>query len=79
MGINEYICISQKPNFTTMEKYKDTMKIILYVIVFSYLLISQLMTFIFWLDMMLEHNIITVIFIAPFIAEYKGLLWPFYI
>lgn len=62
-----------------MGKYKDTMKIILYVIVFSYMLISQLMTFIFWLDMMLEHNIIAVIFIDPFIAELKGLLWPFFI
>ena len=62
-----------------MGKYKDTMKIILYVIVFSYMLISQIMTFIFWLDMMLEHNIIAVIFIDPFIAELKGLLWPFFI
>lgn len=62
-----------------MGKYKDMMQIFLYVIVYLYLLISQIMTFIFWLDMMLEHNIIAVIFIDPFIAELKGLLWPFFI
>lgn len=62
-----------------MGKYKVATQIFLYAIVFSYMLISQLMTFIFWLDMMFEHNIITVIFIAPFIAELKGLLWPFFI
>jgi hypothetical protein len=43
------------------------------------MIVSQIMTVIFWLDMMLEDNIIAVIFIDPFIAELKGLLWPFFI
>jgi hypothetical protein len=37
------------------------------------------MTVVFWWEMMLEDNIIATIFIDPFIAEIKGVLWPFFI
>lgn len=60
-------------------KGKSTLQIILYVVLWLYIVISQIMTVVFWWEMMLEDNIIATIFIDPFIAEIKGVLWPFFI
>lgn len=62
-----------------MGNNKNIVLTILYVIFYLYMIVSQIMTVIFWLEMMLEDNIIAVIFIDPFIAELKGLFWPFFI
>jgi hypothetical protein len=60
-------------------KGKSILQIILYVVLWLYIVISQIMTVVFWWEMMLEDNIIATIFIDPFIAEIKGVLWPFFI
>ena len=60
-------------------KGKSILQIILYVVLWLYIVISQIMTVVFWWEMMLEDNIIATIFIYPFIAEIKGVLWPFFI
>ena len=60
-------------------KGKSILQIILYVVLWLYIVISQIMTVVFWWEMMLEDNIIATIFIDPFIAEIKGILWPFFI
>lgn len=60
-------------------KGKNILQIILYVVLWLYIVISQIMTVVFWWEMMLEDNIIATIFIDPFIAEIKGVLWPFFI
>lgn len=60
-------------------KEKSILQIILYVVLWLYIVISQIMTVVFWWEMMLEDNIIATIFIDPFIAEIKGVLWPFFI
>lgn len=60
-------------------KGKSILQIILYVVLWLYIVISQIMTIVFWWEMMLEDNIIATIFIDPFIAEIKGVLWPFFI
>lgn len=57
----------------------NILQTILYVILWLYLIISQIMTVVFWWEMMLEDNIIQIIFFDPIIAEFKGLLWPFFI
>lgn len=62
-----------------MGNNKNIVLTILYIIFYLYIIVSQIMTVIFWLEMMLEDNIIAVIFIDPFIAELKGLFWPFFI
>jgi hypothetical protein len=60
-------------------KSKSILQIVLYVALWLYIVISQIMTVVFWWEMMLEDNIIATIFIDPFIAEIKGILWPFFI
>lgn len=60
-------------------KSKSILQIVLYVALWLYIVISQIMTVVFWWEMMLEDNIIATIFIDPFIAEIKGVLWPFFI
>ena len=60
-------------------KGKSILQIILYIVLWLYIVISQIMTVVFWWEMMLEDNIIATIFIDPFIAEIKGVLWPFFI
>ena len=60
-------------------KGKSILQIILYVVLWLYIVISQIMTVVFWWEMMLEDNIFATIFIDPFIAEIKGVLWPFFI
>ena len=60
-------------------KGKSILQIILYVVLWLYIVISQIMTVVFWWEMMLEDNNIATIFIDPFIAEIKVVLWPFFI
>lgn len=44
-----------------------------------YGVISQIMAIYFWWKMMKEDDFIMGILIDPFIAEFKGILWPFFI
>ena len=43
-----------------------------------YLLISQLMSVIFFIDICKEwDSLVGIIFLGPFVAEFKGLFWIF--
>lgn len=44
-----------------------------------YFISTQIMGIYFWWKMMKKDSFITAILIDPFIAEFKGLLWPFFI
>jgi hypothetical protein len=52
---------------------------VLSVIGYIYLIISQIMTIYFWWQYAHEHGFWGSIFIAPFVAEFKGILWVFFI
>ena len=44
-----------------------------------YFLVSQLIALYFWYLIAQEHGFLYTLFIGPFEAELKGLLWPFFI
>lgn len=44
-----------------------------------YFLVSQFIAVYFWYELAQEHGFLYTIFIGPFEAELKGLLWPFFI
>lgn len=51
-----------------------------YYLFMTYLIISQIMTLVYFIDFCKEwDNILKIIFIAPFLAELKGLFWIFLI
>lgn len=58
---------------------KDLFSNILSIIFCIYLCSTQIMSIYFWWYMMKEDNFFVGIFIDPFIAEFKGFLWPFFI
>lgn len=60
-------------------KTKDTLQIILGFIIQGYILVSQIMALIFLWRMIKEDSFVVAMFIDPFIAEFKGILWPFFI
>lgn len=49
------------------------------ILVPIYILISQIATFIFWIQYCKKDSILEIILIDPFISELKGLLWPFFV
>lgn len=49
------------------------------MLIWLYVLISQIMTIYFWWQYAKEDNFLTALFIDPFLAEFKGLLWIFFI
>ena len=57
----------------------DTLQTILGAVIGIYFIISQIITIVFWWKMMKEDSFFMGIFVDPFIAEFKGLLWPFFI
>jgi len=44
-----------------------------------YIISTQIMTVYFWWGMMKEDNFFVGIFIDPFVAEFQGIFWPFFI
>lgn len=44
-----------------------------------YLFSTQIMTVVFWWRMLKDSGFFRAMFINPFIAEFKGLLWPFFV
>lgn len=50
------------------------------ILLWIYVVISQIMTVVFFIDLCKEwDSIIKIIFLGPFLAELKGLLWFFFI
>ncbi len=43
-----------------------------------YFIASQFWALYFWYDWALDHNFWSAMFIGPFVGEFKGLLWPFF-
>lgn len=62
-----------------MEKENSALKSIAGGLLGLYSLSTQIMAIYFWWKLMKEDNFIMAIFIDPFIAEFKGILWPFFI
>lgn len=52
---------------------------ILGVLVVLYIISAEIFAVCFWWLMAKEDSFLTTILIDPFIAEFKGLLWPFFI
>ena len=52
---------------------------ILGVLVVLYIISAEIFAVYFWWLMAKEDTFLTTILIDPFIAEFKGLLWPFFI
>ena len=46
---------------------------------YLYLFISQIMAAYFWWLYAITHGFLSTIFIGPLVAEFKGLLWIFFI
>ena len=49
------------------------------VILWIYGIISQIMTIYFWWQMMKEDSFLMSILVDPFIAEFKGIFWIFFV
>lgn len=44
-----------------------------------YCISTQIMAFYFWWNLMKADSFVKAFFVDPFIAEFKGILWPFFI
>ena len=60
-------------------KENNTFSTVLSVILGLYILISQIMTFVFFIDYCRTDSIVKIIFIDTLLSEIKGLLWIFFI
>jgi len=49
------------------------------IIIYIYLLIAHVFTFYFWYQWAQNHSFLNSLFIGPIVAEFKGLLFPFFI
>jgi hypothetical protein len=49
------------------------------IILWIYLICSQIFTLYFWYLWSNDHSFINTIVIGPFVSEFKGLLFPFFI
>lgn len=52
---------------------------VLGVLAVLYIISAEIFAVYFWWLMAKEDSFLTTILIDPFIAEFKGLLWPFFI
>ena len=52
---------------------------VLVIVGYIYLFISQIMTLYYWWDWAQDHGFWSCVFIGPLVAEFKGLLWIFFI
>lgn len=57
----------------------DTGLTIVMYLVAIYLIVAQILMLYFWYIIAQIHGFAYTIFIGPFEAEIKGLLWPFFI
>lgn len=48
-------------------------------LLYLYLIIAHVGTLYFWYLWSQDHGFLSTIFIGPFVAEFKGLLFPFFI
>ena len=58
---------------------KDTGLTMAMSMLMIYFLVSQVLAVYFWYLIAKEHGFLYTIFIGPFEAELKGLLWPIFI
>jgi len=58
---------------------KDTGLTIAMSMLMIYFLLSQVFAVYFWYLLAQDHGFLYTIFIGPFEAEFKGLLWPIFI
>ena len=58
---------------------KETGLTIVMSLLMIYFLVSQLLAVYFWYQLAQDHGFLYTIFIGPFEAEFKGLLWPIFI
>lgn len=58
---------------------KDNFATFYVLLFYCYLITSQICTAYFWYDWSQEHNFVSSMLIGPFVAEFKGLLFPFFI
>lgn len=49
------------------------------VILYVYLIISQFLAVYFWYLWSKEHDFLSTVFIGPIVAEFKALLFPFFL
>ena len=52
---------------------------ILSVLIYLYILVSQIFAAYFWYEYAQDHGFLSTLFIGPIIGEIKGLLFPFFI
>ena len=52
---------------------------IIYFLLFIYVMVSQVLALYFWYLWAQCHGFWSTVFIGPFVSEFKGILWPFFI
>jgi hypothetical protein len=52
---------------------------ILSVLIYLYILVSQIFAAYFWYEFAQDHGFLSTLFIGPIVGEIKGLLFPFFI
>lgn len=72
-----FLCLYAKTE--TMKKENSTLKTVIGGLLGLYAFSTQIMAVYFWWQLMKKDSFIMGIFIDPFIAEFKGILWPFFI
>lgn len=53
--------------------------IMLYYLTMLYIMIGQIFALYFWHDYAQSHGFLASLFIGPFVGEFKGLLFPFFV
>ena len=62
-----------------MSKFSDSLSGVVGCLIGLYFLISQIMSFVFFIEYCRQDPILMIIFVDSFLAEIKGLLWIFFI
>jgi hypothetical protein len=52
---------------------------IIYILFVGYIILSQIFALYFWYEWAQDHSFFSALFIGPFVAEIKGLAWPWFI
>lgn len=52
--------------------------VILYVLVYIYILVSEIFAAYYWYEYAQDHGFLSSLFIGPIVGEIKGLLFPFF-
>ena len=60
-------------------KYDDWLAIIGFYMIIIYCIISQICAVYFWYLFSRNNDFLESLLIGPFVAEFKGILWPFFI